>query len=908
VFRDYETDGVPASGSHKVKKSDVRQLLGEYESTINAFLSNGGLIYSNKAAMDADLAHGANSSAWVIGDATVANNGIYRKIGASGVGSWTRVADLPFSFIIASDAGAGTPNAIQATTAIPVSGSALVWMNIFETNTASPVTVSFNGGSALTIKTNSGNDVAAGGLTAGMVVMGIVSGGTFRLVSDQASAAIVAAAEAAADRAEAAAAGVTLPSAVASTYLRQKSDISGYEVLTAQQVRDDIDPLRDFAADGSTDDTGNFSGYRAQYPNRVLDLDSHEYEVTALPMGPAVNGTYVVPGAGEGGGTIRFPALALKREISRKIAWGDYHSNWPQGKNNLVYNGTLFSVWMEGGGHEAADMHVRLARTVDNGSTWRDFERLFQTSAARSCWAAAVIQGRLFLVVRIHSGAHDDPAITGATIYSRRIGERRERKLNPITGVDASNMEIRATSGSATIRVANCPKHGALPGSVVNITNVGATVGGRTVSGDYTVTNVGVDWFEFTHPSGAATFSQTATSDFTLKFKEEATWTEHLFGGDTIYTEVTQFPGTTRNGTNPFYFHGAAEIKTDTSGAMYLGVTGGAAGPAIAKVTGLLNGTPALAKMTTIDSSAGRGEPAFDVSSTGILVGFLRNNSETSSGGVFWSTNDITTITNRLNFPASNDFRYAPFGVSIDKSDDTVYAVTTGNRVRGVAGQTTAGEVPVYKITASVGDIVANGAASIKVEQFKKIWFANESQGDTGNGVGVGACAVQDGVLHVFMATETQNQRNSVFGAPDIEYDRLYLKPPTTEEAASRLVASVAQGEPNVQYAGRFVGMGAWHIIGLVNADGTVAWSDGSFTISRPSAGRYDLTLRKSPGHQRWFPVVQINDVSPVAIGGTHFSNSTYSLRMAGAVDKPFFVTAFVNYQPYRTDWGGDVA
>ncbi|UTG96510.1 hypothetical protein KEM44_23175 [Sinorhizobium meliloti] len=209
VFRDYETDGVPASGSHKVKKSDVRQLLGEYENIINAFLSTGGLIFSSKSALDANLAHAANSMAWVIGDATVANNGIYRKIGASGVGSWTRMADLPFSFIIASDVGAGTPNAIQATTSIPVSSSALIWMNIFEANTASPVTVSFNGGSALTIKTNSGNDVTAGGLTAGMIVMGIVSGSTFRLVSDQASAAIVAAAEAAADRAEAAAAYVT---------------------------------------------------------------------------------------------------------------------------------------------------------------------------------------------------------------------------------------------------------------------------------------------------------------------------------------------------------------------------------------------------------------------------------------------------------------------------------------------------------------------------------------------------------------------------------------------------------------------------------------------------------------------------------------------------------------------------
>lgn len=187
-------------------KPEIRALLTQYESVMDAFWANGGLIYTSKSSLDSDLDHDAKTSAWVIGDATVANNGIYQKQGASGGGSWTRVADLPFSFIIASDTGAGTPNAIQASTSIPVSSSALVWMNIFEANTASPATVSFNGGTPLTIKTNSGNNVATGGLTAGMIVMGIVSGASFRLVSDQASAAIVAAAEAAADRAEAAAA------------------------------------------------------------------------------------------------------------------------------------------------------------------------------------------------------------------------------------------------------------------------------------------------------------------------------------------------------------------------------------------------------------------------------------------------------------------------------------------------------------------------------------------------------------------------------------------------------------------------------------------------------------------------------------------------------------------------------
>jgi len=208
VWRDYETDGIPSSGPHKVKKSEVRAIHAGIDSIINAFLSNGGLIFASKASLDASLNYAANTMAWVMGDPVAANNGVYRKTGAPGTGSWIRIGDLPYSFIIASDAGAGTANAIQATTSLPVSGSALIWMNIFEANTASPVTVSFNGGATLTVKTNSGNDVTIGGLTAGMIVMGVISGSTFRLISDQASSAILAQAEAAAATATAAAASL----------------------------------------------------------------------------------------------------------------------------------------------------------------------------------------------------------------------------------------------------------------------------------------------------------------------------------------------------------------------------------------------------------------------------------------------------------------------------------------------------------------------------------------------------------------------------------------------------------------------------------------------------------------------------------------------------------------------------
>ncbi|RWP19270.1 MAG: hypothetical protein EOR00_09185 [Mesorhizobium sp.] len=195
VFRDFVTDGVPSSGTNKPRKHDVRQWGAYLESLANLSFTNGK-VYATKAAMDADLVPAANTSAIVSGNG--ANDGLYMKVGATGVGSWTRLLDfVPGAQIVhAVDAGAGTPNAIVATTSIGLSasGSQIVRLDVFETNTASPVTVAFNGGSALTIKTAAGNDVVVGGLTAGPV-LGTVSGSTFRLLSDQASAAIVAAAE-----------------------------------------------------------------------------------------------------------------------------------------------------------------------------------------------------------------------------------------------------------------------------------------------------------------------------------------------------------------------------------------------------------------------------------------------------------------------------------------------------------------------------------------------------------------------------------------------------------------------------------------------------------------------------------------------------------------------------------------
>lgn len=200
IFAPATESGQPRGAS----MAEVQVWGTEVERVVSAFLSNGGLVYQTRALMDADAgSYNEPRMAWVIGDTIAANNGIYRLDPVAD--AWIRAGDLPYSFIVATDIGAGTPNAIKATTLIPVSESALIILNIYQTSTGSPVTVQFNDGDVYTVKTNSGNDPVAGGLLGGMRVLGVVSGSTFRMVSDQASAAIVSAAEAAAAAAAASA-------------------------------------------------------------------------------------------------------------------------------------------------------------------------------------------------------------------------------------------------------------------------------------------------------------------------------------------------------------------------------------------------------------------------------------------------------------------------------------------------------------------------------------------------------------------------------------------------------------------------------------------------------------------------------------------------------------------------------
>lgn len=117
AWRDYVTDGVPASGKFTPEKVGVRRI-GEIidseldgkvgaeafarQAAVSALSGRVDLVeigvavsYETRVQLFADLSHAAGAIGHVIGDSTEAFRGVYKKSGASGSGSWTRIGPLP---------------------------------------------------------------------------------------------------------------------------------------------------------------------------------------------------------------------------------------------------------------------------------------------------------------------------------------------------------------------------------------------------------------------------------------------------------------------------------------------------------------------------------------------------------------------------------------------------------------------------------------------------------------------------------------------------------------------------------------------------------------------------------------------------------------------------------------------
>ena len=200
-------------------------------------IEGGVLTFLDRAEALANLGYTDKMTARVVQDPAPALNGYYRKDGPSGAGTWTRTGDLPYSVIACTDTGAGTANAIELVSELPAPltpGAALFVANVFEANTGA-VTISLNGAAARPLLTNSGNVPAAGYLTAGLRLLFIDDGTAWQMISDAASAGVLAAAEAAV---------LTAAESEANALAYQNATLAAVPALTVNSIAE----LRAFSA------------------------------------------------------------------------------------------------------------------------------------------------------------------------------------------------------------------------------------------------------------------------------------------------------------------------------------------------------------------------------------------------------------------------------------------------------------------------------------------------------------------------------------------------------------------------------------------------------------------------------------------------------------------------------------
>lgn len=407
VFAGYNADG----SSRKVINAEAARLLTEIERVIDAAVSGEGLkVYTTKSALDGDLAHAANTAAILIGE-SLTLDGLYVKAGASGSGSWSRVGNVPGQgFVTATNAGAGTANAIQATTPVAVNETQLILLPFAVDNTSGTVTVSFNGGTALAVKTNAGEDPSVGGLKSGMTALGIVSGSTFRMLSDQVSSAIVAAAEAAADRAEAAAAA--LPAIAANRMLVDNAAGTARETKTFAEVRTLLGVVAAGAitantmlvdnAAGNARETKTFTEVVSLLNVKALNADSgFSFANTAatqniMPAG-LFSGTWVASHH------FRLDDAQVDHTENRSAGAFVSVANGPLG-NNPNGNNALFLISTKDDIHGAATGEIGAGRGLSFQNAWGDssvwlmggYKKVGDGSAAEGGMTTVEITGRRF--------------------------------------------------------------------------------------------------------------------------------------------------------------------------------------------------------------------------------------------------------------------------------------------------------------------------------------------------------------------------------------------------------------------------------------------------------------------------------------------------------------------------------
>lgn len=126
IYRDYNSNGVPASGPYNPRKSDMRlwgAAIGNAIAQVLGVASVGAVGFEQQSGLYADLNYAQGTIGEVLLD-TGSKNGTYLKIGNSGTGSWSQVSTSLFGLTPTWTIGSVTELTPGSTPTAAVGGTA----------------------------------------------------------------------------------------------------------------------------------------------------------------------------------------------------------------------------------------------------------------------------------------------------------------------------------------------------------------------------------------------------------------------------------------------------------------------------------------------------------------------------------------------------------------------------------------------------------------------------------------------------------------------------------------------------------------------------------------------------------------------------------------------------------------
>lgn len=453
------------------------------------------------------------------------------------------------------------------------------------------------------------------------------------------------------------------------------------------------DPLSGFYADGTHDDTANFSTLRADplWARADVDLRQATYLVTAIPSGPFHNGFFRINNA-VGGLNVDFPATDTLEATTVKLTVGKRYATWPQDKCH-EYGGVVYAFWNEGAGHTSIDTHVRCARSYDGGQSWTNYERLFQ-HPSQEAWAAAagVFEGQQIIVVRNRTLDPNEP--TSFRMYGRRLEERRARVTARVYCV-AGSTSYRLYIADASMKL----------GDRFELLDVSATVGGNSLQGTVLTASGQVGSYFGFNTSSPASVAEDKSITFDIAFIE-GDFSEILWWNGSAAVSLGQAMidyGSPFNGL-PSVIQSIAAFRTGPGQEnikIYLGVSGSIAGGGVVlmELTGLTraNQYRFISGAARIGvSTSGLVEPTVTFDPVTLdLYGFIRSQSPGTPPQFWWSSAANRLVTSTVQLPAGRAVGYlSPIPARV--YGDKIYAFLVGDRENGE----TVGPVPAHLLIA----------------------------------------------------------------------------------------------------------------------------------------------------------------------------------------------------------------